>query len=271
MQDFIRIGGPITSSPLNENFRRLLNAITLANVNLVFPEENEIVNTVTDMYAIKEPLDGQVCYVVSSGEFYRYSKRDNKWHKIMDIGQTFRQGFLNSGAVVLEGPMKLAGTSLTKITMPTMLVYFKNKEGDGRYLKGMYKIDEKVVDISSSVEGAGAYSIYVDYLGNYSIIIGMPTEDDVNHIFIGSFLVNDNNKIIQAKKGNTVLSTCLYTLPDIAYTADRGNFMMNGGEAEGLNLSASGNNDAKANRQDGYYYDEGINYTIGNTKVFLSP
>ena len=268
MQDFIRIGGPITSSPLNENFRRLLNAITLANVNLVFPEENEVVNTVSDMYAIEEPLDGQVCYVVSSGEFYRYSKTDNKWHKIMDIGQTFRQGFLNSGAVVLEGPMTLAAESTTKIIMPTMLVYFKNKEGDGRYLKGMYKIDEKEVDISPLIEGAGAYSIFVDYLGNYSVIMGMPTEDDVNHIFIGSFLVNDSNQIIQAKQGDTVLSTCLYTLPDIAYTADRGNIMMNGGEASGLNLSPSGNKDGRANRQDGYYYDEGINYTIGETLDF---
>jgi hypothetical protein len=78
MQDFIRIGGPITSSPLNENFRRLLNAISMANTNLVFPEENGVVNTVTDMYAVPDPLDGQVCYVVSSGEFYRYSKTDNK-------------------------------------------------------------------------------------------------------------------------------------------------------------------------------------------------
>lgn len=268
MQDFIRIGGPITSSPLNENFRRLLNAISIANTNLVFPEENGVVNTVTEMYSINDPVDGQVCYIVSSGEFYRYSKGDNKWHVIMDIGQTFRQGFLNSGAVVLEKPMELTDTSLKKITMPAMLVYFKNKEGDGRYLKGMYKIEEKVLDISSFVEGAGAYSIFVDYTGTYSIITGMPTEDDVNHVFIGSFLVNNEEKIIQAKIGNTVQSTCLYTLPDIAYTADRGNFFMNGGEASGLNLAASGNEDAKANRQDGYYYDEGINYTIGQTDDF---
>lgn len=269
MQDFIRIGGPITSSPLNENFRRLLNAITIANVNLVFPEENEVVNTIDDMNAIKEPLDGQVCYVVSSGEFYRYSKGDNKWHKIMDIGQTFRQGFLNSGAVVLEGPMTLVEGSLTKIAIPAMLVYFKNKEGDGRYLKGMYKIQETEIDITSSVEGAGAYSICVDYLGQYTIITGMPSEDDVNNVFIGSFLVDENNKIIQAVNTNDeVLSTCLYTLPDIAYTADRGNFMMNGGVSAGLNLSPSGDKNAKANRQDGYYYDEGINYTIGQTLDF---
>lgn len=269
MQDFIRIGGPITSSPLNENFRRLLNAITLANVNLVFPEENEIVNTVTDMYAIEEPLDGQVCYVVSSGEFYRYSKRDNKWHKIMDIGQTFRQGFLNSGAVVLEGPMKLTDTSLTKITMPTMLVYFKNKEGDGRYLKGMYKIEEQVVEITDSITGsAGAYSIYVDHYGNYTITSGMPAVDDVNHVFIGTFLVDNNGKIIQAKNGKTVLSDCLYTLPDIAYTADRGIFLVSGGQASGMSLTASGNSDMKANRLPGYYYDEGINYAVGPTLDF---
>ena len=76
MQDFIRIGGPITSSPLNENFRRMANAISMANINLVFPEENEVVNTITDMEAIIDPADGQVCYVISSGEFYRYSKKD---------------------------------------------------------------------------------------------------------------------------------------------------------------------------------------------------
>lgn len=269
MQDFIRIGGPITSSPLNENFRRLLNAITLANVNLVFPEENEVVSTITDMHAIKEPLDGQVCYVVSSGEFYRYSKKDNKWHKIMDVGQTFRQGFLNSGAVVLEGPMELADTSLTKIKMPTMLVYFKNKEGDGNYLKGMYKINEKVVDITDSITGsAGAYSIYVDEYGNYTIVSGMPAVDDVNHIFIGTFLVDAAGKIIQAKQGSTILSTCLYTLPDIAYTADRGSFLVNGGQASGMNLTSSGNGDARANRLSGFYYDEGINYSIGDTKNF---
>ena len=268
MQDFIRIGGPITSSPLNENFRRMLNAISMANVNLVFPEENGVVNTVEDMYAVPDPLDGQVCYVVSSGEFYRYSKTDNQWHKIMDIGQTFRQGFLNSGAVVLEGPMELSGSSLQEIAMPAMLVYFKNKEGDGRYLKGMYKIDAKTVNIASSIEGAGAYSIFTDYTGEYSIVSGMPSTDDVNHIFIGTFLVDGNNKIIQIEQGGSVVSTCLYTLPDIAYTADRGHFMMYGGEAEGMNLVPTSNNGAKVNRKDGYYYDEGINYPIGQTANF---
>ena len=107
MRDFIRIGGPITSAPLNEDFRRLLNAISISNTNLVFPEQNGVVDTINDMLAIENPDDAQTCYVVSSGEFYRYSKKDNKWHKIMDIGQTFRQGFLNTGAVVLEDYIKL--------------------------------------------------------------------------------------------------------------------------------------------------------------------
>lgn len=268
MQDFIRIGGPITSSPLNENFRRLLNAISMANTNLVFPEENGVVSTITDMYAVPDPLDGQVCYVVSSGEFYRYSKTDNKWHKIMDIGQTFRQGFLNSGAVVLEGPMTLADDTRQIINMPAMLVYFKNKEGDGRYLKGMYKIDATTLSIVSSVSGAGAYSIFTDYTGAYSIIPGMPATDDTNHIFIGTFLVDNTNKIIENKLGSTVMSTCLYTLPDIAYTADRGSFMINGGQAIGMNLVTAGMNTANAARRPGYYYDEGINYTIGLTDNF---
>lgn len=270
MQDFIRIRGEIVSSPLNENFRRLLNQINISNTNLVFPEENAIVETIDEMNNIKEPVDAQTCYVISSGEFYRYTKKTNEWLKIMDIGQTFRQGFLNSGAVVLEGPMELADTSLVKIKMPTMLVYFKNREGSGSYLRGMYKIDEKIVNITNSITGsAGAYSIYVDWTGEYTITSGMPAEDDVNHIYIGTFLVNSSGKIIQAKDANNnVLSTCLYTLPDIAYTADRGNFLVNGGQASGMSLIASGNGDAKANRLAGFYYDEGINYTIGQTDEY---
>jgi len=78
MQDFIRIRGEIISSPLNENFRRLLNQISISNTNLVFPEENAIVNTLDDRDAIKNPDDAQVCYVVSSGELYRFSKKDDK-------------------------------------------------------------------------------------------------------------------------------------------------------------------------------------------------
>ena len=109
MQDFIRIGGPVTSSPLNENFRRLLNAINIANTNLTFTE-NGIVDTVDDMMNLintTELIDGQVCYVVSSGELYRWSAGQNKWVKIMDIGQTFRQGFLNSGLVIMDGEMTI--------------------------------------------------------------------------------------------------------------------------------------------------------------------
>lgn len=259
MQDFIRIGGPIVSSPLNENFRRLLNAISMANVNLVFPEENGVVSTITDMNSVPDPLDGQVCYVVSSGEFYRYSKTDNQWHKIMDIGQTFRQGFLNSGAVVLEGPMVLKDGTTNILQMPAMLVYFKNKEGDGRYLKGMYKVDATEIDTSDSIAGGNAYSIYVDYTGDYTINPGMPATDDVNHVFIGTFLADSLNHIVPE---------CVYTLPDIAYTADRGNFLLNGGQASGLNLSASSTHDNKVARHEGYYYDEGINYSTGQTDDF---
>ena len=259
MQDFIRIGGPITSSPLNENFRRLLNAITIANVNLVFPEENEVVNTIDDMKEIDNPLDGQVCYVVSSGEFYRYSKGDSKWHKIMDIGQTFRQGFLNSGAVVLEGPITLKENTETTLIMPSMLVYFKNQEGDGRYLRGMYKIDRQELDLSSSISGGNAYSIFVDSTGLYTTNPGMPMTDNVNYVFIGTFLANKENKIIPE---------CIYTLPDIAYTADRGQFLLNGGQASGLNLTNSTAKGNKVARREGYYYDEGINYSQGQVENF---
>ena len=165
MQDFIRIGGEVISSPLNENFRRLLNAISIANVNLVFPEENGVVNTVADMYAIPNPQSAQTCYVISSGELYRYDKSGaGRWVKIADFGQTFRQGFLNSGAVVLEDYIKLKEGSTSVLQIPTMLLYFKNKEGDGRYLKGMYKIDAQELDVTNVTPGS-AYSIAIQYTG----------------------------------------------------------------------------------------------------------
>ena len=257
MQDFIRIGGEIVSSPLNENFRRLLNQISISNTNLIFPEENAVVDTIMEMKAIKEPDDAQTCYVVSSGELYRYTKAGEKWLKIADFGQTFRQGFLNSGAVVLEDCIKLKDGTTTTLLMPAMLVYFKNKPGDDRYLKGMYLIEAVEFDIGNLVNGANAYSIMVDYTGAYSIVTGLPSTDDPNHVFIGTVLVNKQGELVQ---------DFIYTLPDIAYTADRGNFLMNGGQASGCNLVPESGK--KVNRRSGYYYDEGINFPIGKTDNF---
>lgn len=259
MQDFIRIGGEIVSSPLNENFRRLLNQISLANVNLVFSSEWGIVNTIDDMLNIPDPVNGQACYVISSGELYRYSKGDGKWHKIMDIGQTFRQGFLNSGAVVLEDYIKLKEGKKAVLLMPDMLLYFKNKPGDDRYLKGMYLIKASELDVSSNITGAGSYSIYSDYEGKYTIITGMPTEDNPNLVYLGTFLVDSDKNIIEE---------FIFTIPDIAFTDDRGHFYIYGGEANGLNLVPSQEGDNTANRNSGYYYDEGVNFTIGNTNDY---
>ena len=221
MQDFVRIGGEIVSAPLNENFRRLINQISISNTNLIFPDQDAVVDTITDMQAIKEPLDAQSCYVISSGELYRYTKNGEKWVKIADFGQTFRQGFLNSGAVVLEDYIKLKDGTKTTLLMPSMLVYFKNKPGDERYLKGMYLIEAKELDISSMVNGANAYSIMVDHTGKYALVSGLPTTDDPNNVFIGTVLVDGNSQL---------MDDFIYTLPDIAYTADRGNFLMNGGQ-----------------------------------------
>ena len=252
MQDFIRIGGEITSNPLNENFRTLRNQISISNTNLIFSEEKGIANTIADMEAIQTPDNGQACYVVSSGELYRYNKKDAKWYKIADFGQTFRQGFLNSGAVVLEDYIKLKENTNATLQMPNMLVYFKNKEGDERYLKGMYLIEAKEVDLSATIDKAMAYSILVDMYGNYTVITGLPAEDNPNRVFIGSFLTNSDKKIIR---------DFIYTLPDMAYTADRGNFLINGGQASGLTLYANAEGGKKVSRKSGYYYDEGINFT----------
>ena len=127
MLDFKRIGGEIISSPLNENFRQLRNEISIANTNLIFSETDGVKDTIDDMLAIQSPENAQVCYVISSGELYRYASGDKTWRKIADFGQTFRHGFLNSGAVVLEAPISLKADSKTTLIMPNMLVYFKNK------------------------------------------------------------------------------------------------------------------------------------------------
>ncbi len=259
MQDFIRIGGDIISSPLNENFRRLLNDISIVNTNLIFPEENGVVVTLTDMLAIESPEHGQVCYVISSGELYRYTKGTTEWIKIADFGQTFRQGFLNSGAVVLEDYITLVEGSKTTLSIPQMLVYFKNQPGDGRYLGGMYLHTAQELDMTSLTNGSNAYSILCDYQGNLSVIPGMPSEDDVNLVYLGTVLINSSGEILE---------DFIYTIPDIAYTADRGNFYMNGGESSGCYLTCGTSNDTKVNRQDGYYYDEGVNFAIGSTADF---
>ena len=91
MRDFKRIGGEILSSPLNENFRKLRNDISIANSNLVFSDKYGIMPNIGDMEDLKtnpevQLTEGQVCYVVSSGELYRYSELDEKWHKyLMDF------------------------------------------------------------------------------------------------------------------------------------------------------------------------------------------
>ncbi len=257
MQDFIRIGGEIVSQPLNENFRRLINAISLANTNLIFPEENAIVSTLTDMYAVPSPLDGQACYVISSGELYRYTKRGNgRWVKIADFGNTFRQGFLNSGAVVMAGPITKTGAN--ELTLPDMLLYYKNKNGDDRYLKGMYGVDSQILD-ASSFNTPGVYSIYATMEGTrilpeMVISTGMPSEDLVAKIYLGSFLVDTSTEI---------MNDFVFTIPDIAYTGDRGLFYVSGGQANGLGLMPNNNNNKTVNRKDGYYYDEGSNYPTG--------
>ena len=255
MQDFVRIRGEVVSNPLNENFRRLINEVSRANTNLIFPEKDAVVNTITDMVNIQNPNDAQTCYVISSGEFYRYSKGDRQWHKIMDIGQTFRQGFLNSGVVVAEDIIKYSNN--TTLTIPDMLVYFKNQDGDGRYLRGMYLIKGGDISFDDKITQAGSYSIFVNSDGIFNLVEGMPMTDDPNNVFLGTFLVNDKKAILE---------DCIYTLPDIAYTADRGNFLLDGGQVTGATLIKG--DGLSVSRKSGYYYDEGINFTIGEIRDF---
>lgn len=252
MRDFKRIGGEILSSPLNENFRKLRNDISIANSNLVFSDKYGIMATIQDMKDLKdnpevELTEGQACYVVSSGELYRYSELDEKWHKIADFGQTFRQSFLNSGVVLVEEPI---GVSTDYLVMPRMLVYFKNKPGEDPYLKGMYLIEKQDFNVHpSNLAENMVYSVYVDYTKTYHLIPGLPIEDDPNNIFIGSFMLHNRG----------LTPELVYTLPDIAYTADRGSFLLNGGQCSGAELYVEANTGVLS-RKSGYYYDEGANY-----------
>lgn len=266
--DFVRIGGEIVSAPLNENFRRLVNGLSLSNTNLIFPEENAIVSTIEDMMSLDNPLDGQTCYVISNGSMYRFSRRDNQWYQIADFGQTFRQGFLNSGLIVAEDELKLVDEMIIRI--PKMLVYFKNQEGDGRYLKGMYLIGQKDIRLTAerdkSVEGLpikspGSYSILLNSNQHFKIISGMPQEDDPNWIYLGGFILTKINGVV------SLLQDFIYTIPDIAYTADRGQFFLRSGDYAGLNLTPSAEYN-KVSRKAGFYYDEGISFTKGNTDDF---
>lgn len=277
MKDFIRIGGEITSAPLNENFRRLRNDITISNTNLIFSKEYGIQMTVKDMQdLITNPEvsleNGQACYVVSSGELYRFATYDMQWHKIADFGQTFRQALLNTGVVCIQKNGEENGTITRKnnktLTIPSMLVYFKALKGDERYLKGMYLVEEQDLDISSYVTQPGAYSIYligseIDTNNNtanyYTISEGMPKTDNPERIYIGGFLVDGDIKIIEH---------FIYTIPDIAYTADRGFFYLTGGQVQGCFLQSNGTNDATVMGRSGSYYDEGINAPQGNLEDF---
>lgn len=269
MKDFIRIGGEITSAPLNENFRRLRNDITISNTNLVFSKEYGIQMTIKDMQdLITNPEvnleNGQACYVVSSGELYRFATYDMQWHKIADFGQTFRQGFLNSGVVAIQQVSDTQKAFITRknnttLTIPAMLVYFKTLMGDERYLKGMYLVEEQDLDVSEVVNTPGAYSIFLDgHLidedhGNqnkYFVASGMPSQDDPNAIYIGGFMIDNSRHVV---------GDFIYTIPDVAYTADRGLFYLNGGQVTGGYLQPTSVDANLVMGISGLYYDEGIN------------
>lgn len=262
MQDFKRIGGEILSSPLNENFRKLRNDISIANTNLIFNNDHSVVDTIKEMYAMLDDstinvVDGQWCYVVSTGELFRYSNIDRDWHKIGDFGRTFRQGFLSTGLVLMEGEMTW-NANHTGINIPRMLLYFKTQPGDGNYIMGMYRIDAQVFNIPKDDQGhytdpSGAYSIFCSSDGTITKSIGLPLEDDINKVYLGSVIISNADG----------WEDSLYTMPDMAYTADRSYFIFNGGEVQGCTLYGnSGSN--TVNNTSGLIYDEGINYPIGD-------
>lgn len=254
MIDFKRIGGEINSSPLNENFRKLQDSISMASTNIIFPEENGIVATVADMNAIPSPATAQWCYVISNGGAYRYS--GSTWIKIGDFGETFKQSFLNNGAILLENPITIKTGSSTVLNIPSMLVYFKDKPGDDVYLRGMYKVTGFEYNIATDevITGGGVYSLFITDELSVSVIENLPTQDYDDKIFLGTIIVTNDIKIVK---------DCVYTMPDIAYTSDRGYFIFQGGQTQGCSLIGSLSSDLSVGRQSGFYYDEGVNYPTG--------
>ena len=250
--DFIRIGGPIESAPLNTNFRKLRNDITMSNVNLKFSDSDGIKNNIKEMLEIKKPENGQTCYVISNGSLYRYFSGDSQWHQIADFGQTYRQGFLNSGVVVMTNVINLKKDTMNVLSIPQMLVYYKTLEGDSTYLRGMYKVESQELDLNSKLTSGSTYTIALDENRKATCIDGMIKTDNPNMIVLG-VIATDND-------GN-VIEDLICTVPNIPYTADRGAFLTRGGENTGLDLNGNGNK--KVSRREGIYYLEGINVTIG--------
>lgn len=255
MQDFKRIGGEIISNPLNENFRKLRNDISIANTNLIFGSEDTTVNTINEMKALVDPVNGQWCYVISNGGLYRYATHDNEWHQIGDFGKTFRQGFLTSGLVLAEDKMTW-NADHKSIHIPKMLVYFKNADGDEKYLMGMYQLGNFDFTIPSDMIN-NSYSLFINKDNVITYSIGLPTQDNISNIFIGSVVISSS----------TGWEDSLYTIPDMAYTNDRGYFIFNGGQVEGCILSGVKEN-IKVSRTSGILYDEGANFTIGQCENY---
>ena len=255
--DFIRIGGPIESAPLNANFRSLRNDISIANVNLAFSDTDGIKNNIKDMLNIKNPANAQTCYVISNGSLYRYAKFDQQWHKIADFGQTYRQGFLNSGVIVMSDLMSLQVGSSNTLLIPEMLVYYKSLPGDELYLKGMYKVEGQNLDLNNKLTPGTTYTIALDSNRRATYITGVPKYDNANIIVLGT--------IVADKSGN-IIPNFICTAPNIAYTADRGVFLTNGGEINGLDFGPNGGK--YISRREGVYHYEGINVIIAEIENY---
>lgn len=248
--DFIRIGGPIESAPLNTNFRKLRNDITMSNVNLKFSENDGIKDNIKKMLEIKNPENGQICYVVSNGSLYRYFKGDSQWHQIADFGQTYRQGFLNSGVVVMSNV--ITAEDKRTLVIPEMLVYYKTLPGDDLYLKGMYKVETQKIDIANRVAPGNTYTIILDINRKADIVSGILKDNNANVIELGTMSVDKNCNM---------LLDFIFTTPNIAYTAERGSFLTHRGEINGLSLDA-GEDQISVSRREGVYHVEGINASI---------
>ncbi len=71
-----------------------------------------------------------------------------------------------------------------------MLLHFKTEPGDGIYLIGTYLVRSQSFDITG-LEKNKAHSIFCDKDGNITTMIGLPTEDDVHKVYIGSVIISE--------------------------------------------------------------------------------
>ena len=112
-------------------------------------------------------------------------------------------------------------------------------------------------DFKPTVTAGNTFSVLLDANRDCVVQPGLLKRDNPNLILLGTFSTDGNGKIRE---------NFIFTTPNIAYNADRGLFLTQGGQVSGLDLAPSVGK--KVSRREGLYYHEGISVTIGAVDRF---